>query len=386
VPQSPRPNPFPQGTTTARRLFVGREAELSSLSAYVDSIFGDEHEAIPHLTGPLGIGKTALARELEESHRTKGWPTAYLEVGRGSLLARVTRRVHASVRTALGRRPGTAGARAAALLKRVSVSMAPASGVTLSVAGSPSPDYADEYEVLEALGDVIYEAAEVLAAPTLILFDESNLATASDGLTFIELRDYVRDRKLPLGFVLVGNYIGPLLGPRSYDARSFQAVSVGPLLDVDLRALLGSAVERLGGSWLDAALAETLAASEGNPFIAREIGNAAWRTASAQTITQNDVSRAVTAVRMKLGQGLHRQHWEAADDLGRELLVIFSRGDAEEIARVIGNARVHQGGPERASIHRLEASETVRVDWQRRHVELLVPWMTSFGDGLENPE
>ena len=260
---------------------AGRERELTMLEAAVDASRSEPAARAVLITGPIGSGKTRLARELELRLARRDAPPKVIRCRGDVVRSRVPYAALAdALASAAGQAPG-APEPAAAIGGYLARSAPPAEAAAVAAAAAAVLDRAAELErglarpVEPGLAGDLAElltrwlATEVAAGPVLLVLDDAHAANlASVELLFAALES-LREQPLTVLTLTRPDVDSDL--PRIWAERPMHEIRLGPL---SRKACERLAREALGaGSSADevSALAE---ASQGNPLVLEELAAA----------------------------------------------------------------------------------------------------------------
>jgi hypothetical protein len=352
---------------------------LTILAEYADSLFGEDRPPpIPHLSGELGVGKTAIARAYRAAHPLVA--CAFVELGSTvSLATLILRDLRGEAQRLTGRRATSLAQEITKQLARLSMTVNTSGEVGVSLAPVVDDQRSDATEkALLLVTDIAALIADACASPTIIMIDEVACATARDAEVVVLLRDLAGDR-LPLGQVYVGNLgAARILGQRSYALRSFDHVDVPPLDESDVVELFRTIGARIGLSWPDASLDVVIPVAKGNPYVAKEIVKAASRFAPGGDVTAATAGAAIDAVKEDLAAHLHKGHWDHASSDARRLLLARAQGRRDQVTDFIQTAWLDRRSPEEAAIESLVENETIDINWSQRTIRILVPLLEDY--------
>lgn len=198
-------------------------------------------------------------------------------------------------------------------------------GGTLTIDFEPRPGLADSGDLDGDLGGVFKEVGETARAGqtgVLLTIDELQYLSRSElGALIVGLH---RVSQLGLPLIVAGAGLPSLPGlageARSYAERLFSYVEVDSLDHDDARRALVEPVESEGAAWEPAAVEQVIAHTEGYPYFLQEFGKQAWNLADGPTITEGDVTGAVTLALDELDRRFFRARIDKTTDTERDYL------------------------------------------------------------------
>lgn len=350
-------NPYTPGGRP--RVFVGRDRERSLLRDRLARVvaYGEMMGPLTVVTGPRGVGKTSLMREVQAQAQESGFVVAWVSgVKQQPFLADVVDRVTRALERA-GRLEKPARNRVQEVGLEVGIGLAKVSATLVRPEDAPaSPALVGPLEdffhttsnlVREAGGAGLLVIIDELHAPLLPRSERDATAhpraTLDAAVLLNAVQNMEADREsYPLGLVGAGlpETKAYLTRAATFGERTHELVLSG-LDKVAARALLSEPARQLGVGWEPTALAAAASAGGGYPQSLQTIGGATWDAAQPEagaTITLRDLGAGRAASDAGLAS-VFRARWEVATGLERAFLKAMARhGDAEIERRTVAAA------------------------------------------------
>ena len=337
------------------RVFVGRERERDRLRDRLARVaaYGEMMGPLTIVTGPRGVGKTSLLRDVAAQAAVDGFVVAWSScVKRRTFLSEVT----GSVTRALDRAdastpPGRAS--------KVTVELRAGLARVAAEFTKPPADVAGRIGPLEDF----FEAASSLVrarggAGLVVMVDELHapLESASDWeyqpdaeasteaavlLNVVQEMGAERDR-FPLGVIGAGlpQTKGLLTRAATFGERSHEIV-LSELDDETSARVLTAPAEALDVRWAPDALQEAVATAQGYPQSLQLLGAATWdvaRPESGTTLTLDDFRKGLEAAEQDL-TSMYEARWSVTTPAERTFLsAMATLGDGEIRRQAIADA------------------------------------------------
>jgi hypothetical protein len=333
------PNPYtPSGRP---RVFVGRETERRRLRDRLARVvaYGEMMGPLAVTTGPRGLGKTSLMRDMQAQAEASGFVVAWASgLKHQPFLADVVDRVTRSL-SAAEQLPKAGRHQLQEIGLEVGIGLAKVSAkITRSAEaadGSPA--------LVGPLEDFLHRASNLVrqanGAGLLIIIDELHaplmsrrereyepdpraVLDAAVLLNAVQNMDGERE-KFPLGVVGAGlpETKAYLTRAATFGERTHEFI-LQEFGQASARAVLVEPAEQLNVRWDDAALTEALAAAGGYPQSLHIIGSATWDAAQPEagdilTLTHLTEGRATSDADLA---SLFRARWEVATKAEQDML------------------------------------------------------------------
>jgi len=288
------PNPY---TPSARpRVFVGRERERRRLRDGLARVaaYGEMMGPLTIVTGPRGVGKTSLLRDVASQAEQDGFVVAWSAcVKQQPFLAEVT----GSVSRALDRAeaPSPAG-RLNRVVVELNAGVAKLATEFTRTASTASGRIGPLLDFLEAAGSLVRTRG---GAGLVVMIDELHapLESGSDWdyqpnpdaateaavlLNAVQQMEAERER-FPLGVIGAGlpQTKGLLTRAATFGERSHE-ITLGDLDDATSAEVLTAPATALGVQWAPEALQEAVTTAQGYPQSLQVIGSATWDAAAPE--------------------------------------------------------------------------------------------------------
>ena len=345
------PNPY---TPSDRpRVFVGRDNERDRLRDRLArvSAFGEMMGPLVVVTGPRGVGKTSLLRDVAGQAEHDGFVVAWAaglkhQPFLAEIVSSVTRALERAdvVRRTGNTRVSQIGLELNAGIAKISARF------DQQARGSHSTALIGPFE--DFLGDASRLVRERGGAGLIVMIDELHAPLESR-----REREYVPDpealldaaillnavqnmgaerERYPLGVIGAGlpPTKGLLTRAATFGERSHEIV-LGELDDRAAAEVLTAPAEQLGVSWSPAALSRAVAAADGYPQSLQIIGSATWDAAlptAGAVLTLDDVDRAWPDAQRHL-TSLFEARWSVASGTERAFIRAMAASPDEVVRR-----------------------------------------------------
>ena len=346
-------NPYTPGGRP--RVFVGREDERRWLRDRLARVvaYGEMMGPLALATGPRGVGKTSLMRDLQAQAQQAGFVVAWVAgVKQQPFLADVVDRVTRALdRADRLEKPGRARVQEVGV--EVGVGLAK---VSATIARGDSSDAGSSAALVGPLEDFFHTASHLVrdagGAGLLVIIDELHapLLPRSD-------RDSTADPRAVLDAAVLLNAVQNMEGERenyplgvigaglpetkayltraaTFGERTHEMV-LHELDEATARQVLTEPARGLGVSWSPEALAAATDAGGGYPQSLQTIGAATWDAAQpdeGDTITPADLEAGRTVSDAGI-ESLFRARWEVATAFERAFLQAMARQTDTETDR-----------------------------------------------------
>jgi DNA-binding SARP family transcriptional activator len=270
TPVTPRPTDGGARRSRVTGSFVGREAEMTSLTTDLDDAIAG-HGRIALFGGEPGIGKSRLAAEVGRVAQERGAVVAFgrCHDGAGSPTLWPWAQVLQSVLATTGP-PATVRARDAAQIARL-IPDEDHAGRGLATAAVPGPVDADEdrFRLFDAIGRVVSALASV--QPIMIVLDDLQWADTAT----LQLLSFLTREILDTSLLIVGTYrnVGAptlgLLAETIADLAGQPSVTLTDLVGLD-RAATATLIQASGHAADDHFVDTLHQRAQGNPFFVIE--------------------------------------------------------------------------------------------------------------------
>lgn len=350
------PNPY---TPSDRpRVFVGRQAERDRLRDRLARVaaYGEMMGPLVVVTGPRGVGKTSLLRDVAAQAEQDGFVVAWVAGVKhqpflGDVVDRVTRSLERAdvLSSPAGRQVGQIGVELNAGIAKVSarIDRRHEPGSNSALVGPLEDFFARTSNLVRDRGGAgLVVMIDELHAPLESSRerdyhpDPRAVLDAAVLLNAIQHMGAERER-FPVGVIGAGlpQTKGLLTRAATFGERSHEIV-LAELDDVTAAQVLTAPAAQLGVAWDEAALAAAVRAADGYPQSLQIIGSATWeatRPRRGDTITAADVERGWEAAQNDLAS-LFDARWAVATDAERAFLIamasqpgpVVRRGDIAE--------------------------------------------------------
>lgn len=337
------------------RIFVGRDEERQRIRDRLARVaaYGEMMGPLSVTTGPRGVGKTSLMRDVQAQARADGFVVAWASgVKQQPFLADVVDRVTRALDRA-DQLPAPSRARVEKVGIQVGVGIAK---ISTTLTGAPGPDDGSSTALVGPVEDFFHTASHLVrdagGAGLLVIIDELHapLLPAGDRnpaadphasldaavlLNAVQNMDGERD-EFPLGVIGAGlpetkTYLtrAATFGERTHE------MTLRELDDTAARALLTEPAAALGVTWAPAALDAATTAAGGYPQSLQIIGAAAWESAAPQpgdAIGMADLESSRTVVDADLAS-MFRARWDVATPPERALMAAIAVHGNRDVRR-----------------------------------------------------
>ncbi len=308
----PVASPYSPGAGTTPVALVGRDDELKRFSVLVERLASGRSSEGLVLTGPRGMGKTALLREFDRRAQAKDWFVASEELNRqgdfSTVIALLARKLLLSM--SASRRFGDRVKRALGVLKAFSA-VSPI-GVKFELDFDLVSGTADSGNIRRDVAELFVEIGEVAGsggAGVIFLLDELHTRAADGSLEILDAALHqVAQQRLPVTMVGGGLFPASWVADQdrsdlsrisTYATRMYRFLRLQPLSRENVMTALAKPAEELGVRFDADALAAAAQFAGGHPWFVQLVGEAAWEAATLENqITLADV-QAATAVTQK---------------------------------------------------------------------------------------
>lgn len=354
-------NPYTPGGRP--RVFVGRERERSEIRDRLARViaFGEMAGPLSIVTGPRGLGKTSLLRDIADQAASDGFVVAWVAgVKRQPLLPELAARVRSALERAEVLTTPHARARFTELALRLNIGIGSVETKFAPVRSDGA--HAGQLDVEELLHEASQAVRARGGAGLLILIDELHAPldarTSSDpapdpaalrdiGMLLNAVQNMEAEReRFPLAVVGAGlpQTMGLLTRAATFGERTNEIV----LEELDAptsQAVLVEPARQLDVGWSDEAIAVAVGRADGYPHALQVIGSAAWEAArpeASSRIEVGDVERGWPKAEQQMAS-MFRARWEAATAYERRMLRAMAEigGDAvlrRDVAQRMGVA------------------------------------------------
>jgi hypothetical protein len=345
------PNPY---TPSDRpRVFVGRDAERDRLRGRLARVaaYGEMMGPLVVVTGPRGVGKTSLLRDVASQAEQDGFVVAWVAGVKhqpflGELVDRVTRALERAevVTASTGVRVGQLGVELNAGIAKISARIERThDGAAPTALVGPLEDFLGHASALvrERGGAGLVVMIDELHAPLESGRERDYAPDPGAVLDAAVLLNAIQDmgaerERYPIGVVGAGlpQTKGLLTRAATFGERSHEIV-LGELDDGTAAQVLTAPAEQLRVTWDDAALAAAVTAADGYPQSLQIIGSATWdaaRPASGDTLTLADLERGWETAQNDL-VSLFEARWSVATESERAFLVAMAGLDGPVVRR-----------------------------------------------------
>ena len=335
------PNPY---TPSDRpRVFVGRSAERERLRDRLARIaaYGEMMGPLVVVTGPRGVGKTSLLRDVAAQAQEDGFVVAWVAgVKRQPFLADVVDRVtRALERAEVLSEPG--GRRVDQLGVELNAGIAKLSARINLADPAPSPALVGPLE--DFLGRASRLVREHGGAGLVVMIDELHAPLESSrerdyspepralldaAILLNAIQDMGGEReRFPVGVIGAGlpQTKGLLTRAATFGERSHEIV-LGELDDATAAEVLTAPAAQLGVRWAADALQAAVTAGDGYPQSLQLLGSATWdaaRPEAGATLRMADVEHGWETAQSEL-VSLFAARWSVATEGEREFLVAMA--------------------------------------------------------------
>lgn len=340
-------SPNPYSPSAPPRHFIGRESERAELLDGLNRVsdWGEMMGPLVVITGPRGVGKTSLLRDVASRAAEGGFVVAWSSGVKG---APFLREVLADVTRALQRADVLDKKRTGrkARLEELTVELGGDFGVaaakaTAKLGAKVGIDKAQEVdEAVPGIGQVEDFLAEASAriverggAGLLLVIDELHApleppqnarAVAEAGVLLNAIQQMAADpKRFRLGIIGAGlPQTKPLLTRAATFAERTQELELAGFDRATARRVLMEPAREAGVIWDEDAVEAAVARADGYPQALQVIGSAAWSAARPEVggrITQSDLAAAWPRVQAAMSS-LYRARWESTTPAERAFL------------------------------------------------------------------
>lgn len=270
------------------------------------------------LVGLRGVGKTVLLDRIRQIAEGEGLHTIWIEAPEGRSLPAI---LAPQLRVALHRLSNIEKAKELAtkalrgLAGFVSALKVKYGDIEVGIDYEPEKGLADNGDLehdLQALLEVVGEAARMAGAAVVVLIDELQYVKEDELAALITALHRTAQRQLPV--VLVGAGLPQLRGrmgrAKSYAERLFDYPEVGPLTTDAARDALEKPAAQQGVNYEAEALERILGETRGYPYFLQEWGKHSWDAAERSPITAGDVQRATRTAIAALDESFFRVRFD----------------------------------------------------------------------------
>ena len=321
-------NPFAPGAGTPPPELAGRDELREIVRVAAERIrIGRPAKSIL-MVGLRGVGKTVLLDRMRVEAEASGIQTVRMEAPEGRSLPAL---LAPQLRLALLRLSEHARAKdfarralrgLAGFAKALKVKFG---DIEVGLDFEPEPGLADNGDLehdLQALLEVAGAAAREAETALLLFIDELQYVREAELAALVTVLHRMSQRQLPV--MLVGAGLPQLRGQmgraKSYAERLFDFPEVGPLDDGDARDAIAKPVRDEGAEITEAALARTVASTQGYPYFLQEWGKHAWDLAPASPIDAPDVEAASQIAIAALDESFFRVRFDRLTPLEKRYL------------------------------------------------------------------
>lgn len=348
-----QPNPYTPGGRP--RVFVGRDRERQDLRDRLARViaFGEMAGPLAIVTGPRGLGKTSLLRDVADQAAEDGFVVVWVVgVKRQPLLRDLAKKVHSELERADVLSTPRTRQRFTELAVRFHLGVA-----SVEARFAPSHEEADASGAsVTDVEDLLYEASNAVrgrgGAGLLVVIDElhapldprSDRDRAPDpaalrdvGLLMAAVQNMEAEReRYPLAIVGAGlpQTKSLLTRAATFGERTYETV-LTELDEPTSQAVLVEPARTMGVSWSDDAVAAAVTRADGYPQALQLIGSAAWeeaRPGRGDEISARDVERSAGAVDLQM-TSMFLARWDVASEYERRMLRAIAALDGEAVAR-----------------------------------------------------
>ncbi|HLT66223.1 MAG TPA: ATP-binding protein [Microbacterium sp.] len=347
------PSPYTPGDLP--RVFVGRDRERDLLKEPLARViaFGEMGGPLAIVTGPRGLGKTSLLREVASLAESEGFITAWISgLKHQPFLSELVDQIARALRRA-GIEQEQRRTRLESLTLEVGIGLAKVGAKIATTSGSsvlPAPG------LLGPLEELLHESSTAIrdqgGAGLLIVIDELHAPLESRGgrdatpepaplIDAAALLNVIQNmggdrRRYPLAIIGAGL-------PQTKTALTHAATFGERVKEIVLsgfdkqasEALLTEAARPLGVTWAEDARALAVERAAGYPQALQIVGDAAWRVAApvlGGVVRREHVEAALPIVDEAMGS-MFRTRWEVATDHERSVLRAMADIDGERVER-----------------------------------------------------
>lgn len=367
-------NPYTATVGKTPPVFVGRADAIADFKAALYDGPGS-HERISIVTGPRGIGKTALLNEFEHIARLNSWHVISETATSG-----FTERIRDRAKRLLDEQSD-------APKHRISGFTAP---FNLGLTTESVSAYAPAPTLRSSLEDFLeFQSAKDASlgqdpVGLLITLDELHYAHMDEIIDFgTTIQHLVReDREIAVTMAGIPGAVKPLLAadegrnPVTFLRRA-NRIEMGMVPSDDVRVALEQPAADVGVSWVADALGTAAEATGGYPFMIQLVGQHAFRNQTDHVITNESVELGIVSARRKLGQLVHEPSLEDLSEVDRTFLTAMSKDDGpsnmSDIAQRMGVNSQYAGNYRK----RLIDAEMIRPT-SYGHVDFELPYMREY--------
>lgn len=358
----PRRNPYSPGAGYPPPELSGRDQILGDADIALDRIRQGRPARGFILNGLRGVGKTVLLNQISLEAEAKGLHVVRIESPEDrslpamlipairAVLLKISRGEALKQKAAKAMRALGGFARALKVRYQdieVGLDLDTETGVADS--GDLQVDLID---LLEAVGEAAAEhgTAVILAVDELQYVAEEQLAALITAL------HRTSQRQLPVLMVAAGlpQLLGQMGRAKSYAERLFAFVTVDKLDDGAAREALCKPAADEGAGYVEEAIREILAQTQGYPYFLQEWGKHCWNLADASPITRADAVRATEAALLELDMSFFRVRFDRLTPAEKRYVRAMAELGAGphrsgDIAAILGK-EVSTSAPTRASL------------------------------------
>lgn len=347
------PNPYTPGGRP--RVFVGRDDERRVLRDRLARViaFGEMAGPLTIVTGPRGLGKTSLLRDVADQAAADGFVVVWAV---GVKRQPVLRDLAMKVRSALERADVLDSPHTRQRFKELGVRFHLGVASVEAKFGPAADTDASAAVALTDIEDLLFEASNAVrqrgGAGLLIVLDELHAPldprSGSDHspdpaalrdvallMNAFQNMDAERER-FPL--VVVGAGLPQtkslLTRAATFGERTHETI-LSELDENTSQAVLVEPAGQLGVTWRDEAISAAVARADGYPQALQVIGAAAWETARPEAggeITLSDVERSSSEVDAQMGS-MFGARWDVATGYERRLMRAMAELEGDVVAR-----------------------------------------------------
>ncbi|MDP3893624.1 ATP-binding protein [Nocardioides sp.] len=351
-----QPNPYtPSGRP---RVFVGRERERQRLRDQLARVvaYGEMMGPLTVVTGPRGVGKTSLLRDVGEQAAENGLVVAWVSaVKQQPILGELIHQVRTALERAevldpkSARRVEEVGVEVSAGIAKVSAKIGSSAGWP---AEAPAAVVGPVQDFLRHTSNLVRERG---GAGLLVVIDELHAPLESRGSTERDPYDpepqAVTDagvllnvtqnmdaerQHFPVAVIGAGLPQTKALLTRAatFGERTHELV-LGEMDHATAEAVLVEPARRLGVEWSSDALAAALEDADGYPQTLQIIGSATWEAARPEQGAILEVNNVILGRRAALAEmtSLFHTRWAVASEAEREFLTAMAQLPESMVSR-----------------------------------------------------
>lgn len=359
-----QPNPFVPSFGTRPVYLAGRDELLDAFEDAFDGLTGVAGHTYL-FSGQRGMGKTVLLDFYAASAERARWEVIKDSSSSG-LLDRLTRDHMPRLLQ------GLTGDQAR--VTSFSAGLGPVSG---------SATWTDRHPAESTLRSQLLDAATRLhdsGRGLVITVDEIHAIDIEELRKLAEVIQLARREQWPVAFGAAG-LSTPIAELLEHDGTTFlrraEHVSVGPISDDDARESLIETVRSGGRDITDRAVEDAVRAIAGYPFMLQLVGHRAWKNATGDTITQQDVATGVGEAQRRLGRNVHAPALKPLSPVDRTFLLAMAQ-DAGP-SRTSDVARRMNVTAQYASVYRRRLlDDGIITAPQHGHVAFAIPYLAEY--------